>query len=148
MTVFDGMPSTDGGRVYDIWRRCTAIGYAAPSLANALTLTGAANAWTLGDAVEVINGGSATSVTSPFTIDHVWISNASANEEYQVNFYANGTYLGCVVFEKTAAAEPNFSLDIDCPGVVGGAVITAKMASKGGGADTCTIKVKYIACPV
>lgn len=132
-----------GGRIHVLAEHFHALLKCAPDLANSIPITAAGSAWTYGAATDMINGTSGTTVNDDYDVHYILINGASANTEYQVGLFDGATQLGCVVFEKTATVDPEFSLPISMPIVVGGTTLTAKLATKAGGGETVRIKLKY-----
>jgi len=113
-----------------------------PTLANGVTVTGAAGAWTLGDYAEIIP---ASTITVPFDIHWINVEDASANDVYELVIYEGTTERGRIRFVADTSvfggALP--SLPIQVPQLSANSQIQAKLASAGGGSDTATISVYY-----
>jgi len=115
----------------------------APSLADSIVLTTSANAWTLGNKVEIIPAAGAGSMTKWFDIHWVVVHSISAVDEYELVLWADDTTeIGRICFVKTAAQSQEGNLPIQIPPQAPGTKISANVASKSG-SDTVSIKLYY-----
>lgn len=113
-----------------------------PTLANGVTITGAAGAWTLGAFAEIVP---ASTIASIFDIHHVSIEGISANDVYELVLYYGATDIECgrVRFTKTAVMDSVMNMPIQTPRIPANSKVRAKVASKGGGSDTVDLSVFY-----
>lgn len=111
-----------------------------PTLADPVTVTSSASAWTLGAFAEIVP---VSTITSDFDIHFVIISSISANDEYELALYAATTLIACVAFVKSAAGEPSTPLTIQTPINPANTQIQAKLASKAALARTVDVKILY-----
>lgn len=115
------------------------IPFSYPTLANGVTVTGHANAWTLGSFVEIIP---VNTITDDFDIHWVSISNISANDTYELYLY-NGTTLieMCPEFSRVTGVGTIIAFPSQCPRQAANSQIQAKLASKAGGGRTADVKL-------
>ena len=113
-----------------------------PTLANGVTVTGAAGAWTLGNFAEVVP---ASTITEDFDIHYITVEGASASDVYEIVLYAATTEIGRarVAFVDIANSQTLPSIPFQCAIQPANTQIQAKVASSGGGSDTITISVHY-----
>jgi hypothetical protein len=116
--------------------------YCYPTLANGVTVTGAAGAWTLGAFVEIVP---ASTITSEFDIHYVSVEALSANDVYELHlFYGAGdTFAGSIRFVKNAAVDAVVNAPFMTELIPANSRIRAKLATKGGGSDTADISIVY-----
>jgi len=131
--------TTLAGGIHEIREHVHSAQLVWPYLADPVTVMGSAEAWTLGAAATVCNAGIATA----FDIHHVDVSAASANEEYMLVLYDDGVIVCEVSFTKSPTSDPVRSMPVVCPLIAADSIITAKLATKGGGSDTCAVKFWY-----
>ena len=112
----------------------------APSTAIGILVTAGAAPWDLG-------AESGTILTGPaawFDIHYIDIETISANGNYQLNIYANSVIKASVTFtKKSVTADDYVRCPVITPLLAAGSVITAKLGSLAGGAETCRVKVWY-----
>jgi hypothetical protein len=133
-------PKSLGGRVHVIEEHGHAVARMYPELADGVTVTGAAGAWTLGAAAEIV---AANGITEDFDIHYVYVSGISGNDQYQLNLYDDGVLVAEVGFTKSATADPVRQINCMTPMIQQNSAITAKLASSAGGSDTCVVKIGY-----
>jgi hypothetical protein len=115
-----------------------------PDLADNITLTSSASAWTLGTIVEVVP---ASTIALAYDPHWVTVANMSASDEFQINFYAGGAgseelwaQVRCnrdTVFEQAAAIR------IQGPPISPNVRFSAALACSGGGSETLDISIAY-----
>jgi hypothetical protein len=114
-----------------------------PTLANGVTVTGAAGAWALGNFAEIIPAGT---ITTEFDIHWVNFEAVSANDVYEFVLYAGGagaeTEIGRVRTYKTSTAAGSISVAIQIPPQPANTRISAKVASSSGN-DNVTVSLFY-----
>lgn len=115
-----------------------------PTLANGVTVTAAAGAWTLGSFAEIFP---ASTITSDFDIHYIGVENISANDVYELVLYsgpvASEIEIGRVRFAKNTNLEGTINQPFQTPIILANERIAAKLASQGGGSDTVTISIFY-----
>jgi hypothetical protein len=113
-----------------------------PTLAAAVTVTGAAGAATLGNYAEIVP---ASTITSPFDVHYINVEDASADDSYELVIYATTTEIGRVRFivDTSVFGSGLPAVPIQTPIVDANAQIQAKVASIGGGGDTVDISLHY-----
>ena len=113
-----------------------------PTLANGVTVTSAAGAWTLGTLVEVVP---ASTIADYFDIHAVDIEAISANDVFELVFYqgAGDTEIGRIRFVKDAAQSATLNTSIQTPLVPANARIRAAVACAAGGAKTVDVTIRY-----
>lgn len=115
-----------------------------PTLANGVTVTGAAGAWTLGVFAEIFP---ASTITSDFDIHFIGVEAISANDVYELVLYqgpvASEVEIGRVRFSKSTVQEGTQNQPFQTPIIAANERISAKVASAGGGSDTVTISIFY-----
>lgn len=115
-----------------------------PSLADGVVVTGAAGAWTLGDAVEIVP---ADTITESFLIYWVNIEATSASDVFCVALYSGAA-------ADTEICRFRVNKDTGFPQAGDSAVsteilaantkISAKCANKAGGSETVTLSIQYV----
>ena len=111
-----------------------------PTLAAGVTVTaGTAEAWTLGDPVQIVP---AATITSPFDIHWITII-ASVATTYELVLYAAAVEIGRVRIVRPAGNLTTSQLPMITPLIAAGTAINAKVASATGDANTVTISIGY-----
>ena len=111
-----------------------------PTLADSITLTASATAWTLGTKVQIIP---ADTIATWFDIHWILVHSISATDEYELVLWADDdTEIGRIAFVKTAAQAQEGNLPIQIPPQPAGTKISASLACKAGG-NTASIKLYY-----
>lgn len=115
-----------------------------PSLADGIIVTGGAGAWQLGNFVEIIP---ASTITSSFDIHYINFEGASATDIYELVLYkgtvGNEIEIGRIRTDRESATSGVTNVPVQIPAQDANTRISAKVASKSGGADTVTISVYY-----
>lgn len=115
-----------------------------PTLANSITLTGGAGAWQEGAFVEVVP---ASTITDYFDIHWVTLTNPSATDEYEVSLYsgalASEVEIARIRTSREAIQASTPPIGTMTPFIAPNERISAKVASKVGGADTIDIAISY-----
>lgn len=110
-----------------------------PTLANGVTVTTAAGAWTLGNFVEIVP---VNTITEDFDIHHINVEAVSADDCYEVVLYAETTEIGRVRgYVKDQSSHPVWEFQDVI--IAANSQIQAKLASQNGGAETMTISIHY-----
>lgn len=138
--VYRSNTKTMGDRIHIMQDHVHSASKVYPTLANPITVTGAAGAWTLGNFVEVVP---VNMITSPFDIHHINASNASAADNYELVLYAATTEIGRVRFSRSSGLSTVNLLPFQCDIQAANTQIQAKVASSTGGADTVDISIFY-----
>jgi len=113
-----------------------------PTGAAAVTVAGAAGAWTLGNFVEIVP---VNTITEDFDIHWINIEAVSAADVYELVLYAETTEIGRIRFSvlgtpaNTIIPSQSFQTQI----IKANSQIQAKVMSAGGGSDTCDIAIEY-----
>jgi hypothetical protein len=114
-----------------------------PTLADGVTVTGGAGAWTLGDFVEIVP---VDTITTAFDIHWINFESASANDIYELVLYSG---LGGAEVEiarvrtyKSATMSGANNVPIQIPVQYANTRISAKLASSSGG-DNVTVSLFY-----
>ena len=111
-----------------------------PTLANAITVTAGAVGWTLGGAATVVAG---SAIGTDFDIHYVVVSAISANENYELHLYDDGAEVCRIAFSRSNNFSSELPVPCQTPIIAADSVITAKLATVGGGEETCTVKIVY-----
>jgi len=115
-----------------------------PTLADGVTVTGAAGAWTLGGFVEIVP---ASTIADDFDIHHISIEAINNVDVYELVLYkgavASEVEIGRVRFTKTSNLDSTFNMPFQCAILDNTERISAKVASKGGGSDSVDISIYY-----
>jgi hypothetical protein len=111
-----------------------------PSLNAAVTITGGAGAWQLGNYAEVIP---ANTINQNFDIHYINIKTAPTNDSYQLELYSETEVIAQIHFEKSATSSPVLAHPILTPMLDPNEQIRARVATAGGGGDAPTISVTY-----
>lgn len=111
-----------------------------PTLANGVVVAGAADAWTLGNFVQIVP---VNTITSPFDIHYINISNASAADTYELVLYAATTEIGRLRMTRASGVQQVNPVPFMTPIQPANTQIQAKVASSSGGADELTISIFY-----
>jgi len=115
-----------------------------PTLANGVTITGAAGAWVLGNFSIVIP---ANTITRPFDIHHVNVASYNANDTFELVFYygSDGSEIeaGRVRFSRATntGATPNIPMMSTI--IPANSQVKAKIATQNGTSNTATISIMY-----
>lgn len=111
-----------------------------PTLANGITVQGAAGAWGLGNKVEVVP---ANTITSDYDVHFVVVESAP-NDTFELVLYqgASDVEVGRVVIVNSANVDV---LTVPCMTslIPANARLRAAIASKGGGSDTVVFYIQY-----
>lgn len=112
-----------------------------PTLANGVTVSGGDGAWQLGNFTEIVP---ANTITSPFDIHWLNISQSSAADTYQLELYYGeaNTFAGCIRFTRAAGAAASSQVVFQSPIIPANSKVTAKIASSSGG-DNSTLTIHY-----
>jgi hypothetical protein len=111
-----------------------------PTLADGVTVTGAAGANTLGAFAEIVP---VNTITSPFAIHGVSIQAASATDRYEVVLYAATVEIGRQRFHADSLGDSPVFIPLDTAVQNANTQIQAKLASKTGGSDTADVSIHY-----
>lgn len=113
-----------------------------PTLANGVTITGAAGAWALGNFTEIIP---VNTIAEDFDIHFINVEGASASDVYEIVLYAGTTEIGRVrvTFIDIANSQTLPSVPIQTRIQSKNTQIQAKCANLSGGGETVTISVYY-----
>jgi hypothetical protein len=131
------------GRAEALTEHAHSSGKVYPTLDDGVTITGAAEAWTLGNFTEIVP---ANTITSALDIHYINFEDVSANDVYEIVLYAGAlaseVEIGRIRTYKTPAsfAPPS---PFQCVIQPANTRISAKLASKSGGSDTATISIQY-----
>ena len=128
---------TNYDRLHIISEHLHGIGKVAPQGAAPITVTAGGGAWTLGAASATI-----LTTTAISDLHHAVISDVSANEDYEMIFYADGVEIGAIGFSRSNNFVNSITVPLMTPQIKEGAVITAKLMDGTGGA-TANVKVQY-----
>lgn len=113
-----------------------------PTLANGVTVTSAAGAWTLGALVEVVP---ASTVTDFFDIHAVDVEDISANDVFELVLYAGAgdTEIGRIRFVRSTVQSATLNTAIQTPLIAANDRIRAAVACAAGGGKTVDISIRY-----
>lgn len=125
--------------LHDIWEGEHHEQLVYPTLAGAVTVATHANAWTLGNFVEIVP---ANAITGEFHIHHIHVIASSANGEYELVLYNGTTEIMRCSFSRTDKKDDVEGLDIIAPHSAANSQIQAKAASDSGG-DSVKVKLWY-----
>lgn len=113
-----------------------------PTLANGVTVTGAAGAWALGNFAVIIP---ANAINAPFDIHHVNVSAYNANDTFELVFYAGAdgaeVEIGRTRFTRTTNVGTPPHIPMMTVINPANSQIKAKIASQNGTSNTATISV-------
>jgi hypothetical protein len=115
-----------------------------PTLANGVVVTGAAGAWTLGAAVEIVP---ASTITTQFLIYLAKVEAVSVTDTYEVVLYSGAAAdveLGRFRTSKDALYPQSGDVVITTELIPANTKISAKCANKLGGAETITLSLHYV----
>jgi len=115
-----------------------------PELADPITVTANATAWTLGNYAEIIP---ADTITSKFHLHYAEISNISANDIYELRLYSGTTLIASVTFTKSASGAPDDVIPFSSPHIPANGQVQAKLACKSASANTADVKLFYHVTP-
>lgn len=125
----------------DVWEGFHHAQKVYPTLADAVTVTSDAAAWTLGNFAEVIP---ANAIIADFHIHHIAIVEPSANGEYELVLYNGAAEIGRVSFTRTDKKDDIEGLVFIADHCEANSQIRAKLAfGGGGGTKTAKVKVWY-----
>jgi len=112
-----------------------------PTLA-AVTATGAAGAWALGNFAEIVP---ASTITEDFDVHWINIEDVSATGSYEIVLYVETTEICRTRFHVTGTPANVIipPLRVQTPILQANSQVQAKVASDSGGADTCDISIEY-----
>lgn len=114
-----------------------------PTLAAAITVAGGAGAWTLGNFVTIV---AASTITSVFDIHWIQLSNATADDEYELVLYYGATDIEAGRITFTADSSAQISVVSPAPmqtvKIPANSQIRAKLASSTG-SDSVDVKIFY-----
>lgn len=135
---------TVGGRLITMDEHMHGQQWCYPTLADGVTVTGAAGAWALGAITEVIP---ADTKTLPYDIHYINVEAASpAADVFEIVLYsgavASEVEVGRIRFTKSSAVDTQSGLPFQMDIVPGNTRLSAAMASASGGSDTITISVE------
>jgi len=125
--------------LHDIWEGWHHEQLVYPTLAGAVTVTGHANAWTLGNFAEIVP---ANTIIGEFHIHHVHIVSPSANGEYELVLYNGTTEMARCGFSRTDKKDDVEGLDVITSHCAANSQIQARLASDSGG-DNAKVKLWY-----
>jgi hypothetical protein len=113
-----------------------------PTLAAGVTVTGHADAWTLGAYAEIVP---ASTITGVFDIHFINVEDASADDIYELVLYEVTTEIARVRFvvDTSVFGGGLPSIPIITPIIAANAQIQAKLATSAGGSDTAVVSVHY-----
>jgi len=115
-----------------------------PSLADAVSVTSVATAWTLGNFFEIIP---ANTITKAFDIHWIIVTNMASNDEYEMVLYKgainNTTEIGRVCFFRSSNFVQEGNLPIQVPIIPPNSRISARLANKSASARTVDVKLYY-----
>lgn len=114
-----------------------------PTLANGVTVTGAAGAWTLGNYAQIVP---INTITTDFDIHFVTIENSSASDIFELVLYASTTEIGRIKIFALRNISGNVYIGpvpIQTPIIRKNTQIQAKVASSSGGGDNIDISIHY-----
>jgi hypothetical protein len=112
-----------------------------PSASGPVTLTSGVGAWTEGTKTQIIP---ASTITLPFDIHHIVISEPSANDDYEVAIYygAGDTLAACIPFTRAGVWDQSQQISIMTPIIPKNSVVKASLKD-GAGENTAKIKLVY-----
>ena len=111
-----------------------------PTLADPVAVTAGAGAWNLSAGfTEIVP---TATITAPFDIHYITISDADTNEDYEVVLYAIEVEIARIAFTRTAQFVQSFALPVTTPILPAGTQIQAKSADGTGGA-IANLKIFY-----
>jgi hypothetical protein len=115
-----------------------------PTLADGIVVTGAAGAWTLGAAVEIIP---ANTITEKFLIFWVKVESVSLLDTYEIVLYSGAS--ADVEIGRFRTSRDNIypqagDVSISTEILEANTKISAKVANKSGGSETVTISLHYV----
>jgi hypothetical protein len=136
----EGSTAANADHLHRLADHVHGIGRVYPTLAAGVVVTGAAGAWTLGNAATIVAG---STITDPYDIHWINIEAISAVDVYELVLYADAVECARVRFAKTATLEGTQNVFCMTPVLAANAALTAKVANGGGGTESCTISVSY-----
>lgn len=132
------------GRIKQIGEHFHSESKVYPTLADGVTVTGAAGVWTLGNFVEIVP---ASTIASDFDIHYISIEDLSGNDVYELVLYkgalASEVEIGRRRLTKNANLDGTQNQPFQTPLVSANERISAKVATKAGGSKTATISIGY-----
>jgi hypothetical protein len=115
-----------------------------PTLANGITVTGAAGAWTLGNYAVIVP---TNTIASDFDIHYLNISAYNANDTFELVLYsgADGSEveIGRARFTRLTNVGSSPHVHFQTPIIPANTQIKAKIASQAGTSNTATISILY-----
>ena len=115
-----------------------------PTLANGITVTGAAGAWTLGAFAVIVP---ANTIPSIFDIHHINISAYNANDVFELVLYSgpdgSEVEIGRVRFTRISNVGASPHVLFISPLIAANSQIKAKIATQAGTSNTATISIMY-----
>jgi len=127
--------------VDDIWEAAHHNQKVYPTLADAVTVSSDAVAWTLGNFAEIIP---ANAIETEFHIHHIAVVAPSANGEYELVIYNGTTEIGRASFSRSDKKDDVERLVFITDHTPANTQIQAKLEySEGGGVETTKVKIWY-----
>lgn len=113
-----------------------------PSGAAAITVTGAAGAWTLGSFTEIVP---VNTITEDFDIHRINVEAVSATDTYEIVLYVEETEIGRTRLQVlgTPANTIIVPQGLQTPILAANSQIQAKIMTASGGSATCDISLEY-----
>jgi hypothetical protein len=139
-TADEESDSTIFGGIYAIKRHIHAESKVYPTLAPGVVVTGGAGAWQLGNFAEIVP---VNTITTPFDIHFLNISNASVADTFELVLYAAAVEIGRIRVTRSLGAQLVNPVTFMTPLIAANTQIQAKVASSSGGGDTLTIAIVY-----
>jgi hypothetical protein len=115
-----------------------------PTLADGVTVTGAAGAWGLGNFAVIVPD---NTITSPFDIHFINVAAFNANDTFELVLYsgadASEVEIGRVRFTRITNVGAAPHIPFQTPINAANSQIKAKLASQAGTSNTATISIMY-----
>ncbi len=111
-----------------------------PTLADGVTVTSSASAWTLGSFVEIIP---VSTITEDFDIHYVMIESFSGDDVYELVLYAATVEIGRVRFTRSIVFQATLDPPFQCAIQSANTQIQAKLACAGGLSKSVDISLFY-----
>lgn len=111
-----------------------------PTMANGVTVSANAAAWTLGNYVEVVP---ANGITSIFDIHYINFENITTNSTYELVLYAVTTEIGRLRFFKSGTRDPGSGKYFQTPRIAANTQIQAKLMDASVGVTSITFSIGY-----
>jgi hypothetical protein len=132
------------GRVLVLEKHIHSSAKVYPTLANGVTVTGAAGAWALGAFAVLVP---ANAITNDFDIHHINVAAYNANDTFELVIYsgANGAEveIGRCRFTRLTNVGASPHIPMQTPIIPANTQIKAKIASQAGTSNTATISIQY-----